>query len=588
MHMAQRHHASHAHADDGEMTAYTCEEDPFDYSTSGGEAQYEDTPPPKQRVTPPSRRRSGGGGGGGGRAGGAGKGPPRVSTNSASSPGPSSPCPASPRMPLKEKGPSKRPTNSALQQQRLSAWQPTYGFKSSMACLCLVAAAAIPLGVMMFVAGAEVVEVRHRYDNLSGLQGCSWVKDHPDCLVDNCAAGEPCADQGTCGMVSRLPEHCPRQFRREDAAAWSDEKVRALGDCDPHCFASLDFTLTETLRGPVFLYYELTKFYQNHRTFVESRSESQIAGDKPQYLSFCKPILHPGSRGVDAFCAQNARPTVSTCEDLPVRVGEKVHKIGDLTYAPCGLPAWSMFNDSFALSQFDDNATAAASTRTLVCDGEVLNERPPYHSPLQTPVNEGFGYGNATNLCRKEGISWKVDREKKFSDPQSTDTLFDTRGLHNNSFLTPHAFIAPYLLYGWYMFEPYHRLPYQKDEDFMVWSRVAMLPTFRKLYRAIDGDLAPGRYRMEIKHRFDVRPFGGEKAFVLATTSWTGGDMTFVAVLLLTLGIISFVACIVFSALNIVNFRERRDALEEWKLESQRRIPLYNGQVQELEEDIEA
>ena len=504
---------------------------------------------------------------------------------------PASPlAPESPKFPPKKKHESAAPKDTPYAQQRMYAWQPTYGPFGSMLCLFIVAAAFIPLGAMVLVASNDIQNVHVRYDNHPNLRNCPWViidsHGYDRCFVDNCdvTSTHECANTRDCGMIAKLAPHCPRNFTRASVESWPQDKLLELADCDPHCPAYIDFNLTETMKGPVFLYYELKRFNQNHRKYVSSRSETQIAGDQPRFLAECEPILRPGKRGVDKFCEDNMG--THECEDVAMSYGSDVRAIGDLTYAPCGLPAWSMFNDSLALLKINDTDR---TSKTLVCDGELLNDPPSYNEEsIQEKPNLGFGYGNTTNRCRKEGISWKVDRDKKFREPQWTDTLFDARGLRNASITTPHKAILPYLLYGWYMFEPYHRLPYQKDEDFMVWSRVAMLPTFRKLYRAIDGDLPPGQYRMEIKHRFDVRPFGGEKAFVLATTSWTGGDMTFIAVLLLTLGIISFVACVVFSALNIVNFRERRDALEEWKLESQRRIPLYNGQVQELEEDIEA
>jgi len=48
-----------------------------------------------------------------------------------------------------------------------------------------------------------------------------------------------------------------------------------------------------TVQGPVYVYYELDNFYQNHRRYVKSRDEKQLFG---QYRSEadlinCNPIL---------------------------------------------------------------------------------------------------------------------------------------------------------------------------------------------------------------------------------------------------------------------------------------------------------
>ena len=63
------------------------------------------------------------------------------------------------------------------------------------------------------------------------------------------------------------------------------------------------------------------------------------------------------------------------------------------------------------------------------------------------------------------------------------------------------------------------------DEDFVVWMRVAALPSFKKLYRKIPkGALKKDTtYVLEVHSRFPVADFKGGKHFVLSTTSWIGG-----------------------------------------------------------------
>ena len=71
--------------------------------------------------------------------------------------------------------------------------------------------------------------------------------------------------------------------------------------------------------GDIFVYYELTNFYQNNYLYSDSKSWEQWFGDEFQSAD------------------------VDKCD--PVRTGE-----GGKTYAPCGAVSLSIFNDTFRLS----------------------------------------------------------------------------------------------------------------------------------------------------------------------------------------------------------------------------------------------
>ncbi|MBA0566578.1 hypothetical protein Golob_011385, partial [Gossypium lobatum] len=94
------------------------------------------------------------------------------------------------------------------------------------------------------------------------------------------------------------------------------------------------------MKKPIYVYYQLDNFYQNHRRYVKSRSDSQLKENSSwDDVSSCKPED-----------MSNGQPIV-----------------------PCGLIAWSLFNDTYSFS---------------------LNSK-------QLAVN-------------KKGISWKSDRDSKF------------------------------------------------------------------------------------------------------------------------------------------------------------------------------
>lgn len=85
------------------------------------------------------------------------------------------------------------------------------------------------------------------------------------------------------------------------------------------CTVSL--TVNSLMKAPVFVYYQLDNFYQNHRRYVTSKSDSQLQGNVY----------------TDAGASQ-----LTTCQPL-------ITNSGGLVLDPCGLIANSYFNDTFTL-----------------------------------------------------------------------------------------------------------------------------------------------------------------------------------------------------------------------------------------------
>ncbi|KAL7717225.1 EhCdc50 protein [Entamoeba marina] len=93
--------------------------------------------------------------------------------------------------------------------------------------------------------------------------------------------------------------------------------------CELGTSCEFTFTLPSPMKTPVYVYYQLTNFYQNHREYLRSRSNSQLKGkDVSTYsaLSDCSPLI-----------------SLNDSEDV------------NYLYSPCGLVANSNFNDSFGL-----------------------------------------------------------------------------------------------------------------------------------------------------------------------------------------------------------------------------------------------
>lgn len=99
----------------------------------------------------------------------------------------------------------------------------------------------------------------------------------------------------------------------------------------------MPFTIDEEIKAPIYVYYQLDNFYQNHRRYVKSRDNSQLAGTYKEVedLDNCDPIVKVG----DLWPHQ--QKSVSG-KDLADKEAPAI---------PCGLVAKSLFNDTFTMSQ---------------------------------------------------------------------------------------------------------------------------------------------------------------------------------------------------------------------------------------------
>jgi len=74
-----------------------------------------------------------------------------------------------------------------------------------------------------------------------------------------------------------------------------DDKCTTI---NANCIVSL--TVTDTITTPVYIYYELTNFYQNHRIVLQSRDNEQLAGKYKtvdEVSGSCSPVLKTADVG---------------------------------------------------------------------------------------------------------------------------------------------------------------------------------------------------------------------------------------------------------------------------------------------------
>ncbi|KAL8469351.1 hypothetical protein ACS0TY_032250 [Phlomoides rotata] len=267
------------------------------------------------------------------------------------------------------------------------------------------------------------------------------------------------ASQDVVEIVDRYETECiPPNMRNDKVGFIQSSQSKA-------CNRTL--MVRKRMKQPIYVYYQLDNFYQNHRRYVKSRSDQQLrnTGDERD-TSACDP-------------------EDTTPDGQPI--------------VPCGLIAWSLFNDTYGFVRNNQNLT----------------------------VNKG-------------GISWKSDRDRKFGDNVFPKN-FQNGTLQGGAILNT-------------------SIPLSQQEDLIVWMRTAALPTFRKLYGKIEVDLQAGDViNVNLENRYNTYSFNGKKKLVLSTTSWLGGKNDFVGIAYLIVGGLCFFLAMVFALIYLVKPRELGD-----------------------------
>ncbi|CUM64510.1 uncharacterized protein PRCAT00002115001 [Priceomyces carsonii] len=225
---------------------------------------------------------------------------------------------------------SRRPPNTAFRQQRLKAWQPILTPKSVIPFLFVLAVIFAPLGIAILRTTYNVELITLDYSKCESLKSNS-LEDVPS-------------------------KYTSYHFRNKNTNPKFQWKVvnstDSFKDLAQTCV--IQFDLPKDIKPPLYLYYKLTNFYQNHRKYVESYDLEQLKGiavSSDDVTDKCKPVKHIGE-------GKNAK----------------------LVY-PCGLIANSYFNDTIS-------------------------------SPVL--LNAKGNQDNQTYEFSSTGISWKSDRDHKF------------------------------------------------------------------------------------------------------------------------------------------------------------------------------
>ncbi|PRQ45303.1 putative CDC50/LEM3 family protein [Rosa chinensis] len=315
---------------------------------------------------------------------------------------------------------SRRPKYSRFSQQELPACKPILSPGWVVSIFITIGIVFIPIGFAALFASERVVELQFQYDQ--------------DCV--------------------------PAKYK-DNAVAYIQSNAT-----DKTCTRKMP-AVTSKMKSPIYVYYQIDHYFQNHRRYVKSRSDDQLRSvAKENSTSDCAP---------ERF-AKNGQPIV-----------------------PCGLVAWSLFNDTYK-----------------------------------------FSVKNKTIAVSKKDITWKSDREKKFSSSVYPKN-FQSGGLIGGAKLNS-------------------SIPLSQQEDLIVWMRTAAMPSFRKLYGRIEVDLdAHDEITIELQNNYNTYSFKGSKSVILSTASWIGGKNDLMGIAYLTIGGMCLFLAICFILMYVLKPRPLGD-----------------------------
>lgn len=221
---------------------------------------------------------------------------------------------------------SRKPPNTAFRQQRLKAWQPLLTPKSVIPFLIILAVIFAPLGIAIINTEYNVELLSIDYSHCNSLHSDSFKS-----------------------VPKKYVFHHFKKKNTDPEFQWKVvNSTDEFDDLKQTC--QIRFNLPKDIKPPIYLYYKLTNYYQNHRKYVESYDLEQLKG-----IAVTKGDLSDGCK--------------------PLRF------IDDKIVYPCGLISNSYFNDTFS--------------------NPVL-------------LNAKSSSNNETYELTDEGISWSSDRNLKY------------------------------------------------------------------------------------------------------------------------------------------------------------------------------
>lgn len=253
---------------------------------------------------------------------------------------------------------TSHPYNTLFRQQRFRIYSLSVTFFGTCLLFLFMSMALLGLGITLLQANAGIIDLEIRYD---AFPQCAFLSPE---LSPMFTASSPFA----------------ASFSSSSAASSFPEVVATDGGGGP-VKCTLEFLIPADMVPPIYFYYKLTNYYQNHRRYGKSQDAKQLRGAvrKP---SDCEPLitvadgqqsdfLLPGKREwLQQQLVNNRTTTTSSSGGGSSGFGAKV-------LFPCGLVANTFFSDRFSAPcvQAFPTTSAAPACIPLTANEWVRGER---------------------------------------------------------------------------------------------------------------------------------------------------------------------------------------------------------------------
>ncbi|CDH59263.1 lem3 cdc50 family protein [Lichtheimia corymbifera JMRC:FSU:9682] len=247
---------------------------------------------------------------------------------------------------------TRKPVDGAFRQQRLPAWQPVLTPRSVLPAFFIVGILFLPIGGLLYWSNGRVDEIMIDYSH------CSQYET-PVYLAPSLYSYLMSKDTNMTDM--EVPAYHYENTTVFQEPEFSNPNNLTFKQC------VLDFTVPKTMQGPVYMYYRLTNFYQNHRLYIKNYDPEQLLGH----------IV--GSSTLNTNCG----PLAYTSD-------------GRVIY-PCGLVANSMFNDTASnLTSVTTGGNYTFSRSNIAWPEDFQKYRPTQYpiEQLAPPPNWALRYPN--------------------------------------------------------------------------------------------------------------------------------------------------------------------------------------------------
>lgn len=456
-------------------------------------------------------------------------------------------------------------TDTKFKQQKLDAWQPILTPGWVIGTFLVVGCVFVPVGAYLFQLSQDLFESVVLYDSFDTSQ----IQASTSCQIGALNQGYALVENGT----------------------------KNYKDCE----ITIEITQDIETGDSIYVYYQIDKFYQNHRRYVQSVAPNQLDNTYQMSIGDTSSTTYSN---LQTYC----NPDSSFTAVIPYLTAARI-------FYPCGLIALSTFNDGIELSGFErgtDQVTYNAGFFVSSTSSTFNNTNSPklvtddiawsydmsnkFKNPTSTDCKNGDGsvnLGSTGNLCPQNYYQYKYlwQTYSQFvcypamagapNTPNVTgspseaacidwNTYINTLGvetfgatewaaftLNRGNFTGDNSGCAQCNA-GFVLTSAGGILPPLpdgsagvRDEGFVVWMRTAGLPTFRKLYGTIkaptDGFKKGDKLTFSVIPNFLVSTIEGSKSLVVGTVSPLGGKNNVLGIAYITVGSICIFLAAVFA-----------------------------------------